>query len=128
MIAAEIPTAKRIATVRVLDLAHLRAQIGERTVSRLYEMCGDPLPMFGADRRLEQLATELEAQTIRWIAELLGYPTDCGGLLVSGGNMANFVGFLAARAAQATWDVRADGLAAVAARRTAPRVGGRYPG
>jgi DNA replication protein DnaC len=33
--------------------AELRAQIGDRTVSRLYEMCGDPLPMFGADRRLE---------------------------------------------------------------------------
>ena len=33
--------------------AELRSQIGERTVSRLYEMCGDPLPMFGADRRLE---------------------------------------------------------------------------
>jgi DNA replication protein DnaC len=26
-------------------------QIGDRTVSRLYEMCGDPLPMFGADQR-----------------------------------------------------------------------------
>ncbi|HMA23406.1 MAG TPA: aminotransferase class V-fold PLP-dependent enzyme, partial [Gemmatimonadaceae bacterium] len=46
----------------------------------------------------------------RWIAELLGYPTDCGGLLVSGGNMANFVGFLAARRRQASWDVRAEGL------------------
>ena len=33
--------------------------------------------------------------------EFIGYPADCGGLLVSGGNMANFVGFLAARAAKA---------------------------
>ncbi len=33
--------------------AELRKQIGDRTVSRLYEMCGDPLPMFGSDRRLE---------------------------------------------------------------------------
>ena len=31
----------------------LAAQIGERTVSRLIEMCGDPLPLFGADRRRE---------------------------------------------------------------------------
>ncbi len=61
---------------------------------------------------LAPLATELEAQTVRWIAELLGYPADCGGLLVSGGNMANFVGLLAARAAQASWDVRTEGLAA----------------
>ncbi len=31
---------------------------------------------------------------------------DCGGLLVSGGNMANIVCLLAARAARAGWDVR----------------------
>ena len=29
----------------------LAEQIGPRTVSRLVEMCGDPLPLFGADRR-----------------------------------------------------------------------------
>ena len=60
---------------------------------------------------LSPAASEIEAQTIRWIAEFIGYPTDCGGLLVSGGNMANFVCFLAARAARAGWDVRRDGLA-----------------
>jgi aromatic-L-amino-acid decarboxylase len=56
------------------------------------------------------IANEIEAQTIRWIAEMIGYPTDCGGILVSGGNMGNFVGFLAARKAKATWDVRTTGL------------------
>jgi aromatic-L-amino-acid/L-tryptophan decarboxylase len=60
--------------------------------------------------RLGPLATELEGQTVRWIAELIGFPDNCGGLLVSGGNMANFVGFLAARAAKAPWDVRKGGL------------------
>ena len=54
--------------------------------------------------------TEIEAQTVRWIAEFIGYPTDCGGLLVSGGNMANFVGLLAARTAKAGWDIRKTGL------------------
>jgi aromatic-L-amino-acid decarboxylase len=44
---------------------------------------------------LAPIATEIEAQTVRWIAELVGYPRDAGGLLVTGGNMANFVGFLA---------------------------------
>jgi aromatic-L-amino-acid/L-tryptophan decarboxylase len=63
------------------------------------------------------MANEIEAQTVRWIAELIGYPTDCGGLLVSGGNMGNFVGFLAARKAKATWDVRASGLMDQGARR-----------
>jgi DNA replication protein DnaC len=36
-----------------LDDERLRAQIGDRTVSRLFEMCGTPLPMFGDDHRLE---------------------------------------------------------------------------
>ena len=60
--------------------------------------------------KLAPMATEIEAQTVRWIAELIGFPSDCGGLLVSGGNMANFVCFLAARAAKAGWDVRKAGL------------------
>ncbi len=59
---------------------------------------------------LSPIATEIEAQTVRWIAELIGYPVPCGGLLVSGGNMANFIGFLAARRAAASGDVRAHGL------------------
>jgi DNA replication protein DnaC len=50
-----------IVTTNLIDTAgasdepdrELRDQIGDRTVSRLYEMCGDPLPMFGADKRLE---------------------------------------------------------------------------
>ena len=46
---------------------------------------------------LSPAATEIESQTVRWIAALIGYPVDCGGLLVSGGNMANVVCFLAAR-------------------------------
>jgi len=61
--------------------------------------------------RLSPAATEIEAETIRWIGELIGYPAGAAGLLVSGGNMANFVGFFAARAARAP-RVRVDGLAA----------------
>jgi len=58
---------------------------------------------------LSPAASEIEAQTVRWIAEFIGYPGGCGGLLVSGGNMANFVCFTAARAAKAGWDVRRHG-------------------
>jgi len=32
----------------------LEAQIGKRIVSRLHEMCGDPLGLFGSDRRLAE--------------------------------------------------------------------------
>jgi glutamate/tyrosine decarboxylase-like PLP-dependent enzyme len=60
---------------------------------------------------LSPMASEIEAQTIRWIAEMIGFPPECGGLFVSGGNMANLVCFLAARQAKAGWDVRKEGLA-----------------
>ena len=60
---------------------------------------------------LSPMASEIEAQTIRWIAEVLGYPVQCAGLFVSGGNMANIVCFLAARQAKAGKDVRTQGTA-----------------
>jgi aromatic-L-amino-acid/L-tryptophan decarboxylase len=59
---------------------------------------------------LSPAATELESQTVRWIASLVGYPDDCGGLLVSGGNMANFVCFLAARTAKGGAALREQGV------------------
>lgn len=62
--------------------------------------------------KLSPMATEIEAQTIRWLAQFIGYPAECGGLLVSGGNMANLTCFLAARAAKTDWDVRKQGVAA----------------
>ena len=40
---------------------------------------------------LAPIASEIEAQVVRWIAVMIGYPRDCGGLIVSGGNMANCV-------------------------------------
>lgn len=59
---------------------------------------------------LSPVATEIERQTIRWIAELVGYNTDCGGVLVSGGNMANMTCFLAARKAKASWPLTKEGM------------------
>ncbi len=59
---------------------------------------------------LSPVATEIEKQTIRWVAELIGYPTDCGGILVSGGNVANLACFVAATRAQASSDLRAHGV------------------
>src|SRR5262249_34505476 len=47
--------------------------------------------------QLAPIATEIEAQTVRWITELIGFPTDAGGLLVSGGEIADLVGLFAAR-------------------------------
>lgn len=59
---------------------------------------------------LAPMATAIEQQTIRWLAELVDFPTEGGGLLVSGGNMANITAFWAARKAKATWDIRRDGV------------------
>src|SRR5262249_25623340 len=66
---------------------------------------------------LSPAATEIESQTVRWIAEFIGYPLSCGGLLVSGGNMANLVCFLAARKARANWDIREQGISSDSGRR-----------
>ncbi len=59
---------------------------------------------------LSPMASEIEAQTIRWIAELVNYPTQCAGLFVSGGNMANIVCFFAARQMKAGRDLRSEGV------------------
>lgn len=53
-------------------------------------------------------ATEIERLVIEWLKEMIGYPAGAGGLLVSGGSMANF----AALAAKAPCNVARDGVAA----------------
>ncbi len=45
---------------------------------------------------LSPMATQIERQTIRWLAELIGVDISYGGILVSGGNMANITAFLTA--------------------------------
>lgn len=60
---------------------------------------------------LSPMATEIEKQTVRWLAEFIGVSPTYGGLLVSGGNMANFTAFLAARTAKAPKSMKEDGLA-----------------
>ncbi len=57
---------------------------------------------------LAPAATEIESQTVRWIAELIGFPSG-NGLLVSGGTLANIVCLIAARAA-APWAIRSQGM------------------
>jgi glutamate/tyrosine decarboxylase-like PLP-dependent enzyme len=61
---------------------------------------------------LSPVGTVIEEQVVRWSAELLGLPPTTAGLLVSGGNMANMVGFWAARTARAGAQIREDGLQA----------------
>jgi aromatic-L-amino-acid/L-tryptophan decarboxylase len=63
--------------------------------------------------RLGPSGTEIELALIRWFAREFGLPPASGGLMVSGGAMANFVALKAARDHQAPGgDMRYQGLAA----------------
>jgi len=61
-------------------------------------------------------AADLERLIIDWLKEMLGYPPEAGGLLLSGGSMANFAGLAAARSTKAGVDVVREGMAAVGRR------------
>jgi glutamate/tyrosine decarboxylase-like PLP-dependent enzyme len=60
--------------------------------------------------RLGPAAAEIERQCLRWIAGFVGYPEDAGGILVSGGTLANFTALLAALRHVAPYDSTPDGL------------------
>ncbi|PHX97001.1 MAG: amino acid decarboxylase [Gemmatimonadetes bacterium] len=60
---------------------------------------------------LDQSPKLVELKVIEWLAELMGFPKDSSGVLMSGGTMANLIGLAVARHAKAGFDVRADGLA-----------------
>lgn len=62
-----------------------------------------------------QIATYVEMTVMRWLAELVGYRPDAGGLLVSGGSAANHVALAAMREAKLPGS-RVSGLLGIAAR------------
>src|SRR5262249_54392298 len=55
-------------------------------------------------------AIYVEHEVLEWFKQLLGFPTDSAGLLVSGGSMATMTGLAVARHLKSGVDVRADGL------------------
>lgn len=60
--------------------------------------------------RTGPMSSAIEEQTIRWMAELVGFPSNCGGLFLSGGSAANQVALFAALYSRALWDVRELGM------------------
>ncbi len=57
-----------------------------------------------------QAPSRVEHQVIAWLASLLGMPPTSGGVLVTGGTIANILGLNVARHAKAGFDVREEGL------------------
>lgn len=55
-------------------------------------------------------ATEIERRTVRWVAEMVGYPVSCGGMITSGGTLANVTAVLTGLRAKAGYDTKARGL------------------
>ena len=58
------------------------------------------------------VSINVERQVIDWCKEMLGYPAEASGLLVSGGSMANLVGLTVARNSLAGEDIRKNGVPA----------------
>lgn len=62
--------------------------------------------------RLSPAATEIELALTRWFASQFGLPAEtAGGLITSGGSIANFVGLKVARDHKSERDIRNEGLA-----------------
>ena len=57
-------------------------------------------------------ATEVERLCIRWVAEMIGYDPECGGILTSGGTMANFTALTTALRNTSPGDIGASGVQA----------------
>ena len=53
---------------------------------------------------------EVERQVIAWAAEMLGFPAEASGVLVTGTSIANLIGVLVARSATLGPAVRSDGV------------------
>jgi glutamate/tyrosine decarboxylase-like PLP-dependent enzyme len=56
-------------------------------------------------------SVHLERQVLDWFRDMVGFPAGSGGVLVSGGSMANLTGLATARHARSGWDDRENGLA-----------------
>jgi aromatic-L-amino-acid/L-tryptophan decarboxylase len=58
----------------------------------------------------DQAPVLVEQRVVQWFAELMGLPAGAGGILQTGGTMANVIGLAVARHVRSGIDVRQDGL------------------
>lgn len=81
---------------------------GGNVVGMLAEMLAGALNVNLAG--FSQAPLEIERLVIRWSAQMLGFPSDAGGILVTGSSLANLIGVLVARTAALGSDVRSQGV------------------
>ena len=58
----------------------------------------------------EHIGAYVELQVLNWLKEIMEFPGDSSGILVSGASMANFTGLVVARNTKAPVDIRKAGL------------------
>ncbi len=78
------------------------AVLGELLASAVNQIC--------AVWHFSPAASEVERRVIRWIAQFIGYPSEAGGCLLSGGSAGNLVGLAVARKLKAQFDTASLGM------------------
>ena len=63
----------------------------------------------------DHAAAEIDKQVVNWLKEMMGYPREASGTLVSGGSMANLIGLTVARNRMCGIDLRELGVGALKA-------------
>ena len=62
--------------------------------------------------RIAPAATSIELQTLDWLKEIIGFPSQSEGVFCSGGQFANLIAHAVIRKHALLWNVREDGVAA----------------
>lgn len=78
--------------------------------SVLYEAVGSFLNNASAIYEMGPVNTILEKKLISWMAGLVGYDNNAGGIFTSGGTLGNLTALLAARQAKAGYDIWSEGI------------------
>ena len=83
---------------------------GGNQASILAELLASAVNQIPALWHFSPAASEVERRVIRWIAEFIGYPSQGGGCLLSGGSAGNLVGLAVARKQKAPFDADSLGM------------------